>query len=410
MGRKLTTEEFIEKAVEKYGDEFDYSKVEYLRGDKEVTIGCKIHGFIQITPNNHLKKKRSKNTGCHKCGIARKGKGYSVTQEELIRDFRKVHGDKYDYSKVKYQGNKKSKIIVICPIEGHGEYEITPSHHLEGRTCKKCVHLNQRNNLLNKRFGKLTVIKLADKKKEGIKDHQAFWWVQCSCGREPYIVPATQLTNKGIWACRVCGNRDSALKQAEEYFAKHKGNKYNLLTIERYWGSDAHGSQKALCKCECGTIKILKVSEVVRGTIKSCGCLPSGEDSYSYFKNNVDWANEECSFYLVEIDNDFLKIGITNNLKNRKWNSGGIYKNYIFYKTLTRAEVWTIEQIILDETKIAMPNDIPDKLSNFGGITETRYQSFFAKDFYINRFFELMEKLSEMGWEELYLSRYKIEN
>lgn len=42
-----------------------------------------------------------------------------ITTEEFIRRAKKVHGDKYDYSKVKYV-KAKEKVCIICPI--HGEF------------------------------------------------------------------------------------------------------------------------------------------------------------------------------------------------------------------------------------------------------------------------------------------------
>jgi membrane carboxypeptidase/penicillin-binding protein len=47
----------------------------------------------------------------------------------------KIHGDKYDYSKVNYIKNK-SKIIIIC--KRHGEFKQTPNSHLSGMGCFKC--------------------------------------------------------------------------------------------------------------------------------------------------------------------------------------------------------------------------------------------------------------------------------
>ena len=39
--KRLTTEDFIKKAKEIYGDEYDYSKVNYVNCDTKVTIICK---------------------------------------------------------------------------------------------------------------------------------------------------------------------------------------------------------------------------------------------------------------------------------------------------------------------------------------------------------------------------------
>lgn len=54
----------------------------------------------------------------------------------LESDFNKIHNYKYDYSKAVYL-NSKNKLTIICPI--HGEFLQTPSGHLRGMGCRKCV-------------------------------------------------------------------------------------------------------------------------------------------------------------------------------------------------------------------------------------------------------------------------------
>ena len=67
-----------------------------------------------------------------------------LTTEEFIKRVREIHGDKYDYSKVKYVNNR-TKICIICPI--HGEFWQTPSQHLQGRGCIECGKTKQLNNI-----------------------------------------------------------------------------------------------------------------------------------------------------------------------------------------------------------------------------------------------------------------------
>ena len=59
------------------------------------------------------------------------------TTEEFVLDSKKIHGDKYDYSKVDYKGNK-TNVCIICPV--HGEFWQRPSHHLSGCGCKSCQY------------------------------------------------------------------------------------------------------------------------------------------------------------------------------------------------------------------------------------------------------------------------------
>ena len=62
-----------------------------------------------------------------------------ITNNTFIEKAKKVHGDKYDYSKVDYKGNK-IKVEIICPI--HGSFWQRPDNHLQGNTCGKCRMTN----------------------------------------------------------------------------------------------------------------------------------------------------------------------------------------------------------------------------------------------------------------------------
>lgn len=55
--------------------------------------------------------------------------------ETFIKEAIKIHGKKYDYSKVVYFRNNKP-IIVIC--DKHGEFTTTPNKHLLGYGCSIC--------------------------------------------------------------------------------------------------------------------------------------------------------------------------------------------------------------------------------------------------------------------------------
>ena len=52
--RKLTTEQFIEKAQQIHGSKYDYSKVEYINAQEKVCIICPKHGEFWQLPTDHL--------------------------------------------------------------------------------------------------------------------------------------------------------------------------------------------------------------------------------------------------------------------------------------------------------------------------------------------------------------------
>ena len=88
------------------------------------------HGEFWQTPESHLK-----GAGCTKCA----GK-YQMSTEEFIEKAKVVHGDRYDYSKVVYNGGDE-KVCIICPE--HGEFWQSPYHHLNGVGCPNCQGLRK---------------------------------------------------------------------------------------------------------------------------------------------------------------------------------------------------------------------------------------------------------------------------
>ena len=107
----LTTEEFIKRAREVHGDKYDYSKSVYTGYNNKITIICPVHGEFEQRASSHLE-----GYGCNLCICDAK----RLTKDRFVELARKVHGDKYDYSKVEYTNNK-SKVTIVCPI--HGEFE-----------------------------------------------------------------------------------------------------------------------------------------------------------------------------------------------------------------------------------------------------------------------------------------------
>ena len=64
-----------------------------------------------------------------------------MTEQEFISKARKIHGDKYDYSKVEYV-NCKVKVCIICPK--HGEFWQKPDLHTNKKNgCPLCAKLQR---------------------------------------------------------------------------------------------------------------------------------------------------------------------------------------------------------------------------------------------------------------------------
>lgn len=134
--RRKTTEEFIEDAVKVHGDKYDYSLSEYITAIIKVKVICKVHNdSFEQTPNKHLMGR-----GCPKCKANTTFITKSKPYDQFIKECKKVHGDKYDYSLANYI-NCKNKIDILCPI--HFKFSQKARNHQRGDGCPKCASLEK---------------------------------------------------------------------------------------------------------------------------------------------------------------------------------------------------------------------------------------------------------------------------
>ena len=128
--RKLTREEFIAKALSRARRPIDLSQFEYSGSAAKSIAICPQHGPFQISANALMNR-----IGCVKCFESTRGQSKKITQEGFLDKVKTVHGDKYDYSKSKYQ-DAKTKIVITCKV--HGDFKQQANSHLSGCGCPKC--------------------------------------------------------------------------------------------------------------------------------------------------------------------------------------------------------------------------------------------------------------------------------
>ena len=128
--KAINTQTFIEKANKVHNFKYDYSLVEYTKSNIKVNIICHIHGQFSQKANNHLSGQ-----SCAECAKIIGPLKKTKSLEKFISDAKKVHGNKYDYSLVKYD---KAKLKVKISCKTHGEFIQVASLHLYGSGCPKC--------------------------------------------------------------------------------------------------------------------------------------------------------------------------------------------------------------------------------------------------------------------------------
>lgn len=159
--RKLTKEEFIKKCIDKHGDRYDYSLVEYVNTRTKISIICKKHGkFTQLPKAHYLGQ------GCPRCyGNLR------LSKKEFIKI---CNRSEYNYDLVP-DTIKIRSIIPIINTNNNITYYQWAIHHLNGINPTKVesnslvnrlkkLHNNKFDYIIDKDYYNLTdKIKLVNK-------------------------------------------------------------------------------------------------------------------------------------------------------------------------------------------------------------------------------------------------------
>jgi hypothetical protein len=196
-----TKDDFIKKSNLLFGDKYDYSEVDYFNSQTKVIIGCPIHGKFKMKPNSHLNGQNcpkcgrinanrnirtpwditierfrsvhgnkyeylentykdfttemsmicnqhgefkttphahySMKSGCRTCGINNRAEKNSHKFEQVLNEFRNVHGNSYKYDEKSYKGVDE-KIRIKC--DKHGWFRQRVASHKNGSGCLECSY------------------------------------------------------------------------------------------------------------------------------------------------------------------------------------------------------------------------------------------------------------------------------
>lgn len=334
----LTKEDFIKKAVIKFGDKYDYTKVNYTGCEKKVQIGCKKHGFFKQTPIGHLKN----GDGCKECAKENR-KTNKKTTKQFVEKARQKYGDKYDYSKTEYK-KAIEKVIIICPI--HKEFHQTPISHITSEGCQKCTLERTRQNKIKSTESVIEKAKQVhgDKYDYSLVNYKTDYEkiiVICFIHGEFYQKASNHLQGQG---CPVCAN----IRKTEDVFIEQvknlHGDKYNYEKVNY-----VKDSLKIIITCSThGDFYQTPSAHLQgRGCSKCANLKRMGYSRSEYIKQAAD---RICIFYTIRCFNEaeeFYKIGITmNNVKNRYSGSKTMPYEYEVISEIKGSAgfIWDLEQ------------------------------------------------------------------
>ena len=133
---------------------------------------------------------------------------------------------------------------------------------------KSCGHARKKDysHLIGQRFNELTILKVMNSKENYGTAQRCE--CRCSCGK----ITKPRVTDVVNGSTRSCGHLVGRTKRD---YTKLIGQRFNELTILKVMDSKENSRtvQRCECCCSCGKITKPRVTDVIRGYIKSCGHL-----------------------------------------------------------------------------------------------------------------------------------------
>lgn len=132
-GKRLTYDDILNKLIALH-PELDFSITDISQHDEKyrVFVKCPKHGIQKVKYYNLLYGEG----GCNECRYDKIRNKCVSTIEGFNEKARRVHGDKYDLSKVNYI-NAFTKVEIICPK--HGSFFVTPTNFINRKSgCPIC--------------------------------------------------------------------------------------------------------------------------------------------------------------------------------------------------------------------------------------------------------------------------------
>lgn len=267
-------DKFIQMSYLKYRDKYNLSDIGFVNEKTKISILCAEHGVFKRTPNEFLLGKE-----CPSC--------MRFDKNNFIAKATEKYGNKYSYDKVKFPF-VDNKICVTCPT--HGDFWIKIKDFLYRKECPKCAPEIKSINTI---YTTKSFIEAA------LKKHI----IKYDYSKTNY----NGYTNK---VCIICHEKDEDGKEHGEFwqspnshlsgFGCPKCGKVHKYTTDEWikLAKSAHGESYSYSK-----------SEYISARDKICITCPKHGDFWQYPKTHVSGHGcPKCnSSHLEEEMEDFLK-------------------------------------------------------------------------------------------------------
>ena len=209
----------------------------------------------------------------------------------------------------------------LCQCDCGNYYVTRASSMINGSTqscgCYNSDAASERSfvDISGQRFGKLTAIKLVQKKSPKIKSKARYWLCQCDCGKQTIVSYSCLVKGKTV-SCG-CVQKEITRENNKKLIKNLIGQTFGYLTVIKQDENPKSKGVHWICQCKCGNIVSVAAKALTTGATMSCGCLGSSKGEVLIndilSKNNI--------FFKKEVSDETLQY------KKKLRFDFGIYEN-----------------------------------------------------------------------------------
>lgn len=255
-----------------------------------------------------------------------------LTLEQVIESFRKVHGDRYDYSLVEYKG-KDIDVKIICPK--HGIFEQRPNSHKRGQHCRKCTN----------EWSRLTMDQFLSLLREEVREKYKFSNLRRKNGKS-YVSVECPIHGRfeqradGAVAGKICrGCSDIERRKDVDHFTKKSkkihGNKYDYSLVDY---EVCRKKVKIICK-KHGPFEQTPASHVSGNGCKMCNDKSSYEDEIEFWLKQYNIKYERRDYSKItpfELDFVLEDYNLAIEVNGVYWHSDLMGKDRTYHLNKTK--------------------------------------------------------------------------
>ena len=301
---KYTNEMLHCKFAEVNSGLYEYDLADYVNSKSYIKIKCSTHGWFSQRVSNHLRGQ-----GCKSCALSIPKKPL----QELLDEFKYVHGDAYSYENMIFAGVQK-KAEIICKT--HGSFWQRPHDHKNGSGCPSCVGksfpdiITEANKIHNNKFDYASTIMVRRGKQR--------WLENISCSLHGFIDISVDNHLAGH-GCRQCAYANRPITPIAKRINQANTIHCNKYDYSKALQSKSHDKVTIFCPKHGEFNQSWSNHIYGKQGCKQCTGT-SGRYSENYFRMYPERRIIDATLYVIKmsgVNEEFYKIGITIDYPSR---------------------------------------------------------------------------------------------